>query len=441
MARQATYVPLQVLLNNRQVGILKRMTNGALEFSYEDSWLAWEHAIPISLSIPLSEGKLSGPPVISYFENLLPDNNEIRTRLASNTHAEGTDAYSLLRAIGRDCIGALQFLPIESPTYPEKIEGEKLTIKDIEEIIKNLKVNPLGIADDQDFRISIAGAQSKTALLYWKNNWYKPINSTPTTHIIKPSIGVTPEGVDLSDSVDNEYLCMKFTAALGMPTANVAIENFGSQRVLIVERFDRLWTKDNRLIRLPQEDCLQALGLPPSRKYESHEGPGIIKILETLKGSDDPLHDQFTFMKAQIIFWLLCATDGHAKNFSLRLSPGGRFNLTPLYDIVSVQPNYDRGQIQKNKIKMSMCVGEKRHYEVYGIMPRHYIQTAQTFGLPKDMIPSIFCELRDKSEKAWNRTIADLPKDFPQDLLASIQNGYMNRLNLIRNYIDSETAS
>jgi hypothetical protein len=108
-----------------------------------------------------------------------------------------------------------------------------------------------------------------------------------------------------------------------------AARSFKGNRVLVVERFDRVWTKDNRLLRLPQEDCCQALSVPPTRKYEADGGPGIANVLELLKASDDPDTDRRLFLKAQIMFWLLAATDGHAKNFSIALRPGGRFRLTP----------------------------------------------------------------------------------------------------------------
>jgi serine/threonine-protein kinase HipA len=83
------------------------------------------------------------------------------------------------------------------------------------------------------------------------------------------------------------------------------------------ERFDRLWTGDKRLLRLPQEDCCQALSVPPTRKYESDGGPGMVAILDLLKGSDELEADRRFFLKAQILFCLLGATDGHAKNFSI----------------------------------------------------------------------------------------------------------------------------
>ena len=100
------------------------------------------------------------------------------------------------------------------------------------------------------------------------------------------------------------------------------MQTFGGTKALVIERFDRRWTKDKRLLRLPQEDCCQALSVPPTRKYQSDGGPGMIQILDLLKGSDNPAKDQKTVLKAQMLFWLIGATDGHAKNFSIFLGPG-----------------------------------------------------------------------------------------------------------------------
>ncbi len=106
-------------------------------------------------------------------------------------------------------------------------------------------------------------------------------------------------------------------AALGIPAAQAEMADFGGRRTLVVERFDRRWTRDGRLLRLPQEDCCQALSIPPTRKYQSEGGPGLKEILDLLKGSDTPGKDLSTFMRAAIVFWLIGATDGHAKNFSV----------------------------------------------------------------------------------------------------------------------------
>jgi serine/threonine-protein kinase HipA len=103
--------PLNVYLNGRFVGMLRRENSGAIDFRYDQTWLDWENAIPVSQSLPLREDRYIGAPVVAVFDNLLPDNIDIRRRLAERSQAGGADAYSLLAAVGRDCVGALQFIP------------------------------------------------------------------------------------------------------------------------------------------------------------------------------------------------------------------------------------------------------------------------------------------------------------------------------------------
>jgi hypothetical protein len=166
---------------------------------------------------------------------------------------------SLLSAIGRDCVGALQFLPDgAAPDAAGAINARGASDQDIARILGNLASHPLGVGPDQEFRISLAGVQEKTALLYWKNKWHVPHGTTATTHIIKPQIGRLPNGIDLTNSVENEYLCLQLVAALGLPVAKSRIVDFAGRRVLAIERFDRTWTRDGRLLRLPQEDCCHA---------------------------------------------------------------------------------------------------------------------------------------------------------------------------------------
>ncbi|MCK1662002.1 type II toxin-antitoxin system HipA family toxin [Bradyrhizobium sp. 151] len=429
MGRRPIRAPLNVYLNARLVGRLRRESSGAIDFQYDEAWLGWENAIPVSVSMPLREDRYIGDPVIAVFDNLLPDNDDIRRRVAERAHAGGADAYSLLSAIGRDCVGALQFLPDgTAPGAAGAIDARVASDQDIAAILANLANNPLGIGPDQEFRISLAGAQEKTALLYWKDKWHVPHGTTATTHIIKPQIGRLPSGVDLTHSVQNEHLCLKLVAALDLPVAKSRIVDFAGRRVLAVERFDRTWAHDGRLLRLPQEDCCQALSVPPGRKYESDGGPGIRNISDLLKGSDTPATDQATFFKAQIVFWLLAATDGHAKNFSIHLSPGGRFVLAPLYDIISTQPSLDAKQITQNQMKLAMAVGNSRHYVVHTILGRHFVQTAKSCGLPDSVVRGIIEELSDTAGTKIDATIAKLPKDFPQAMAESIATGAKRRL-------------
>jgi len=429
MSRARRHIPLNVFLNSRLIGRLNRQTSGAIDFQYDPAWLGWEHALPVSLSLPLREDRYIGAPVIAVFDNLLPDSDAIRRRVAERMQTQGTDAYSLLAAVGRDCVGALQFLPDgEEPDPAGAIAGKPVSDAEIGAMLDNLATAPLGLGDDQDFRISIAGAQEKTALLYWKKRWHKPLGTTATTHILKPQIGRLPNGLDLSNSVENEYLCLKLTAALGLPSARVEMAIFGDQRVLIVERFDRRWTKDKRLLRLPQEDCCQALSVPPTLKYENEGGPGIPAILNLLKGSDTPEGDQRQFLTAIVVFWLMGATDGHAKNFSVFLSPGGRFRITPLYDVISAQPSADTGQIRRNKMQLAMAAGDSRHYAIHMVMPRHFIQSAAQAGIGAAILEQIFEDIHSRAPKAIEKVKQTLPADFPEEIAVSIIGGFNARL-------------
>ena len=431
MARTRTHVPLDVFLNGRLVGRLTKDPGGSVDFTYHETWLGWENALPVSISLPLREDRYSGRAVTAVFDNLLPDNDDIRNRLAARVRAEGSDAYSLLSAIGRDCVGALQFLPEGTQPGPVgQVEGRVLSDEEIAEILGDLNRTPLGVTEDEEFRISIAGAQEKTALLFWQDKWNVPHGSTPTTHILKPQIGMRGD-IDLSHSVENEHLCMKLTTALGLATARTEIADFGGRRVLVVERFDRLWTADRRLLRLPQEDCCQALSVPPTAKYQAQGGPGIAAILDLLRGSDDPEADRRNVMKAQIVFWLMGAIDGHAKNFSIFLSPGGRFRMTPLYDVMSAQPAVDAGQIRHNKMKLALAVGDNNHYVVDTILPRHFIQTGETAGIPAATTEDILRELQARVPAALEATRQELPAGFPDAIVNSIYNGMLNRLRRI----------
>jgi serine/threonine-protein kinase HipA len=436
MPRARTYVPLKVYLNSRLVGNLRRLSTGAIEFQYDADWVSWEYAMPVSLSLPLREDRYTGDRVIPVLENLLPDAEPIRRRIAERVGTSGYDAFSLLSKIGRDCVGALQFLPEEvEPGEAGILDADPLSEESVSRILKNLSTSPLGLEEEEDFRISIAGAQEKTALLRWRGRWHVPHGPTPTTHIFKPQIGKLPNGIDLSRSVENEYLCMKLMKAFGLPTASVEIADFHRTRALVIERFDRRWTEEGRLLRLPQEDCCQALSAPPSRKYEAEGGPGIPQVLELLTGSDTPDRDKRFFLKSQILFWLLGATDGHAKNFSIHLSPGGRFSMTPIYDVMSAQPAVDAGQIGKNRMKLAMAVGENRHYPVGIIAPRHFTQTASEGGIAERTVEAIFEEIVEAANLAIDSVLSGLPARFPQKLARSIVRGFKGRLRLLERRI------
>ncbi len=429
MARRPRSSRLNVFLNGRPVGVLERAASGAISFAYGEDWLTWPAAMPVSVSLPLSREIYRGAQVSHVFENLLPDADQVRERLAAEFKADGTDAFSLLEVAGRDCVGALQFLPDgEAPGDRISIDGDPFNEAEIASMLRSLKSYPLGMDPDTDgFRISIAGAQDKTALLRHNGEWLRPTGATPTTHIFKPPIGEIHNGIDLSESVENEHLCLTLCRALGLPAAQTEIARFEDQRVLVIERFDRRWAKDGRLLRLPQEDFCQALSVPSSRKYEKDGGPGIGPILNLLADSDRPEEDRYVFFKAQMVFWMLGATDGHAKNVSIAHGPGGAFRLTPLYDVLSAQPVVDAGRISQNQFTLAMSLGDNNRRRMDVITMRHFQQTEAACKLPigtTDQVRSDILAALPQALEATNQTNAH---GVPRHLIDSITAGITHR--------------
>ncbi len=229
-----------------------------------------------------------------------------------------------------------------------------------------------------------------------------------------------PLGADFFDTPWNEWLCLTLCRALGLETANAEVLIFDNKPVIVVERFDRVW-RDGVLYRLPQEDMCQALGVPPMRKYQSDGGPGIINIMEFLNGAVAPHEDRLAFMKAQIVFWLLAAIDGHAKNFSIFLTPGG-YKLTPLYDVLSAAPY---PELSVHKIKLAMPIGNKGYYRLKQIQLRHFYQTGQKAGLREQEMDNIFSDLAAQVYNATEEVAAlaadaGMPKSTSEPILAAV---------------------
>jgi serine/threonine-protein kinase HipA len=369
--------------------------------------------------------------VSSYFENLLPESKAIRERFRSRYHVASSAPFDLLAEIGRDCVGAIQLLPPDlGPEGFDEIESEPLTEGQVASILKNT-VRTGSDGDEDDLRISIAGAQEKTALLWRRGRWCKPRRATPTTHILKLPLGVVPMGVDLSTSVENEWLCLKILEEFGLPVAHAEIGRFEDTKALVVTRFDRRDSAEGRwIMRLPQEDFAQATGTPPDAKYESDGGPGIKQIMSLLLGAGEPDVDRQKFFRTQVVFWLLCAIDGHSKNFSLFIERDGRFRLTPGYDVLSAFPVLGNAarKIAPEKAKMAMAVwGENRHYRWSEIRRTHFESTARSVGLGSEG-SAIIDEVITRAPEVIRKMEASIPAGFPQAVSAPILEGVSNAL-------------
>ena len=401
MGRKSQTVKLNIYIQGHLVGEYTKSPNGSTEFRYDKLWV--KRGFAISQSLPLVTTAYKGNSSRAYFENLLPDLKEVRESIAAKVKATSSDHFDLISALGHDCIGALIFLDKSLDIDIKSIKdntpkGDKLTDKEIKDMILNLKSQPLGLSSElSEFRISLAGVQEKTALLYWKGSWQRPIGMTPTTHIIKPAMKYETGGLDMSTSVHNEYFCMKVCEAFGLETAQVDIEKFDDEVVLVVDRFDRVM-KNNIIYRRPQEDMCQALGYFSERKYQADGGPTIKDLVSVLQTSVERQKDLESLFKSLLVYYILGAIDGHAKNYSIRYVESG-YQLAPLYDILSIYPALTVKEIKIGKYKMAFSIGNSNHYASKRIYRKHFIETAK------------FCQISaHRSEEIIDSTLLSVKK-------------------------------
>jgi serine/threonine-protein kinase HipA len=339
---------LDVRLRDRHVGRLVELERGGdYSFEYEPSVAASSPEAPLlSVSLPCRERPFEPAEARPFFEGLLPE-GEIRERIARDLKVSASNSFELLARLGRDCAGAVVLLPEgEQPDADEPVEW--LAKSDLAELIERLPTNPLGVARRNKVRLSLAGLQRKAVLIHGADGRFgRPTAAHPSTHIVKPQY----DDSDYADLVYNEHFCMAVARAAGLDAARASILDIAAHPCLLVERFDRYAGKDGRA-RVHQEDCCQALGVPPGLKYEGEGGPGLGAIAGLLRAaSSRGGADVLALLRATILNYVLGNSDAHAKNFGLL--HGDELRLAPLYDIVStaVYPEIDDS--------LAMAIGDK----------------------------------------------------------------------------------
>ena len=422
---------LTIWMNGIRGGIWS-VRRGVHVLEYDAAWRESEAGRPLSLSLPFTPGNepIRGERVEHYFDNLLPDAASIRSRIRAKFAIGSTQAFDLLEAIGRDCVGAIQLLPKgETPVGFDRIEAEPLTERGVEELIAGMlsPARVLGQEGEEELRISLAGAQEKTALLLHQGRWCRPRGATPTSHILKLPLGLIGHlQMDMQGSVENEWLCSRLMQRLGLDTARCEIVEFGRRKVLAVERFDRRLQRAGWIARLPQEDFCQALGLSGTMKYESDGGPGMRDILRILDTSLAPVEDKRAFLKAQMVFWLLAATDGHAKNFSLFIERGGGHRLTPFYDVLSAWPIIGRGanHVDWRKVRLAMAVRSKSaHWKMSELRAHSWDATARGAGLGSG--GELLAEIVAAAPSAVEAVNREIKAGFPEEVRDKIFEGFL----------------
>jgi serine/threonine-protein kinase HipA len=390
---------LLVILEDQTAGTVTRLRGGRLRFDYSDEYRERSGGTPLSLSMPIQVRSHPDQVVTSWLWGLLPDNHAVLRRWAREFHVSASSAFSLLATpVGEDCAGAVRFA---LPDEVDRVLGRSgdvawLTDDDVAERLRELREDStswLGRAFTGQF--SLAGAQAKTALLFRDGRWGVPSGSTPTTHILKPAVS----GFDDHDL--NQHLCLDAARRAGLLVARTSVSRFGDETAVVVTRYDRRVAPGGEILRVHQEDLCQALGLPPSRKYQNEGGPGPAQIARLLRSAMPPVVAEeavWRFVDALIWNWLIGGTDAHAKNYSLLLA-GDQVRLAPLYDIASSLPY----GMHERKLRFAMKLGGD--YRVF-LQRNPWPQAARDLGLDGGELADRVSKLADVAPHAFADSVS-----------------------------------
>lgn len=353
---------LHVLLDGALVGVLEKNNRGGrIAFQYSNDWLRQELPVPLSLSMPVLPQRYTHPLVESWLWGLLPDNEQVLRRWAQQFHVSARNVFALLTYLGTDVAGAIQIVPSE---YKADALGKKtkwLTDEELDERFHALSQDAaMARRADDPGRFSLAGVQSKMALLYKRQRWGVPGGDVPTNRIIKLA-NMAYDGL-----IENEHFCLQLASAIGLDAVTTTVMSRAGVTAIVVERYDRV-EQGRRLVRLHQEDMCQALGFHPANRYQNEGGPGVLDVFAVLDSSSESQRDREKFLRAQVFNFLIGGTDAHAKNFSILLGDQGRVRLAPLYDIASMLP-YESDK----KLKLAMKIGRSYHFST--TLPRHWYE-------------------------------------------------------------------
>jgi serine/threonine-protein kinase HipA len=395
---------LVALLDGQEIGRVHNDARGRLTFVYDEAWRDAPNAYPLSLSAPLA-AREHGPAVIQAFLwGLLPDNELVLGRWATKFQVSARNVFALLSHVGEDCAGAVQFVTPERLDVVRNGKEDEVEWLGEPDIAKRLQI----LRDDHAAwrlprdtgQFSLAGAQPKTALLLQNQRWGIPFGRMPTTHILKPPTG------HFDGHSENEHFCLMLARNLGLPAAQSRVMRFEKEIAIVIERYDRQY-KGSAIVRIHQEDICQALGIMPTRKYQSEGGPSAVDIVELLRtSSTDREADVNTFVDAIGFSWLIAGTDAHAKNYSLLHGSGRHVRLAPLYDVASILP-YDQFGMQK--LKLAMKVGGEYKLGLIGL--RQWQKFACETRLNADeliaRLRSMARQLPDEADDARKRAQTD----------------------------------
>jgi serine/threonine-protein kinase HipA len=395
---------LRVLSDGAWIGTLD-VTEGRWSFAYAPEWTIHPLAPGFPLTVRDYQDAGEHRPVEWFFENLLPE-GRLRELIAFRDRIDPRDSWAFLVRHAQDTAGALSLVPVNPDG---DVPGEVLVPLSEEalqdKIEESRKRNLPLMASWDEIRMSLAGAQEKLGLrLDPDGAMFLPEGTAASTHIVKPENA----SADFPFCPANEFFCMRLADELKVPVPKVSLRHL-PEPLYIIERFDRTLRKigpkpkkgegASPIKRLHQIDLCQALGVSPSRKYESEGGLGLHHLFEVLLG---PFIDRPAVAVNAVIQWvafnyLIGNLDAHAKNIAFLLR-GQKAEVAPFYDMLCVEAYLPRAT-------MSMSIaGENKPGWVEGI---HWDALAYEARVAPRLVRGVLSRMNVALPDAISKVIGD----------------------------------
>ncbi|GAB1395026.1 type II toxin-antitoxin system HipA family toxin [Rhodocyclaceae bacterium] len=384
---------LRVLANGDLVGFLD-VAEGRWSFDYDAGW----NAYALSPSFPLATRTYRDAADIRhvewFFENLLPE-GRLRELIASRDRIDPKDTWALLLRHGQDTAGALSLLPGTMDISGAQEKLLPLSPAALQDKIQESRSRNLPLmASWDEIRMSLAGAQEKLGLRIDAHGFmFLPEGTAASTHIVKPENA----SADFPFCPANEFFCMRLAAELKVPVPQVDLLHL-PEPLYVIERFDRTPTAET-IRRLHQIDLCQALGVSPSKKYESEGGLGLQHLFDLVRSPfiDRPIVATNAILQWVAFNYLVGNLDAHAKNIAF-LMRGQKAAVAPFYDMLCVEAYLPRAT-------MSMAIaGENKPGWIEGV---HWDAMALEAGAAPRLVRGILSRMNAELPDAISRVIGD----------------------------------
>lgn len=392
-----------------------------LVFIYDESWLKSSNAFPLSPHLPLAPTVYEGNSVLFFFSNLLPEGNILSTILKLKRLPEG-NLYAQLEILGEEVAGAFSIVSSQSKTLKTP-DYESYSIAQIEKDLSLLKQHIPLLAQHQKLRLSLAGAQNKIPIKWEKENFWLPINGAASTHILKPAI--QPQHL-FTDSVWNEAFCLRLAKFCGLNTISFEVVFFSSEPVLLIDRYDRIRTKE-KIQRLHQLDFCQLTERLPDQKYEKEGGISLAVIFDAIdRYTSKPALNKLKVLDWVLFNYLIGNADAHAKNLSVLMLPDNKIELTPFYDILCTAM-YDKKILSQD---MAMAIGGE--YRPQWVRKDHWQQFADSLSINMTLLRERAHQLADKISEKYFLAIQSLGLDENTPIVKKIVDVIKKRARLLK---------